>query len=120
MVRAPRVDYNQRRPQARTAAVLSQSRDRSPRPLMDTHLPEYKLCAIRYDDVTHCYENMGEGRPFTAAFNIGNRLDAYDVLRAHAPSQHRSSRRNAERVGARAERRRLQFLACRSSSLAER
>jgi glyoxylase-like metal-dependent hydrolase (beta-lactamase superfamily II) len=38
-------------------------------------------------DVTHDYENMETGRPFTAAFNIGDMLDAYDV-RAHAPSPH--------------------------------
>jgi len=33
-------------------------------------------------DVTHYYENMEAGRPFTAAF------EAYDTLRAHAPSPH--------------------------------
>jgi glyoxylase-like metal-dependent hydrolase (beta-lactamase superfamily II) len=37
-------------------------------------------------DVTHYYENMEAGRPFTAAFNIGDMLDAYDALRAAAPS----------------------------------
>jgi glyoxylase-like metal-dependent hydrolase (beta-lactamase superfamily II) len=37
-------------------------------------------------DVTHYYENMESGRPFTAAFNIGDMLDAYDALRAAAPS----------------------------------
>jgi glyoxylase-like metal-dependent hydrolase (beta-lactamase superfamily II) len=37
-------------------------------------------------DVTHYYENMETGRPFTAAFNIGEMLEAYDALRAHAPS----------------------------------
>ncbi len=31
---------------------------------------------------------METGRPFTAAFNIGEMLDAYDALRAHAPSPH--------------------------------
>ena len=39
-------------------------------------------------DVTHYYENMETGRPFTAAFHIGDMLDAYDTLRAHAPSLH--------------------------------
>jgi glyoxylase-like metal-dependent hydrolase (beta-lactamase superfamily II) len=37
-------------------------------------------------DVTHFYENMETGRPFTTAFNIGEMLDAYDTLRAHAPT----------------------------------
>ena len=37
-------------------------------------------------DVTHYYENMETGRPFTAAFHIGDMLDAYDALRAQAPS----------------------------------
>ena len=38
------------------------------------------------DGVTHYYENMEAGRPFTAAFNIGDMLDAYDALRVQAPS----------------------------------
>ena len=37
-------------------------------------------------DVTHFYENMETGRPFTTAFHVGEMLDAYDTLRAHAPS----------------------------------
>ena len=37
-------------------------------------------------DVTHYYENMETGRPFTAAFHIGEMLEAYDTLSAHAPS----------------------------------
>ena len=37
-------------------------------------------------DVSHYYENMETGRPFTAAFHIGDMLDAYDALRAAAPS----------------------------------
>ncbi len=37
-------------------------------------------------DVSHYYENMEKGRPYTAAFNIGDMLDAYDALRAAAPS----------------------------------
>src|SRR5437667_2133705 len=37
-------------------------------------------------DVTHYYENMEAGRPFTAAFHIGEMLEAYDALRAHAPT----------------------------------
>ena len=36
-------------------------------------------------DVTHFYENMETGRPFTTAFHIGDMLDAFDTLRAHAP-----------------------------------
>ena len=39
-------------------------------------------------DVTHYYENMESGRPFTAAFHIGDMLEAYDALRAHAASPH--------------------------------
>ena len=39
-------------------------------------------------DVTHYYENMESGRPFTAAFHIGDMLEAYDTLRAHAASPH--------------------------------
>jgi glyoxylase-like metal-dependent hydrolase (beta-lactamase superfamily II) len=39
-------------------------------------------------DVTHYYENMEKGRPFTAAFHICDVLEAYDALRAHAPSPH--------------------------------
>jgi hypothetical protein len=31
---------------------------------------------------------METGRPFTAAFHIGDMLDAYDTLRAHALSPH--------------------------------
>lgn len=35
-------------------------------------------------DVTHFYENMETYRPFTTAFHIGDMLDAFDTLRAHA------------------------------------
>lgn len=38
-------------------------------------------------DVTHYYENMETGRPFSAAFNVGDMLEAYDALRANAPSR---------------------------------
>lgn len=37
-------------------------------------------------DVTHFYENMETGRPFTTAFHVGGMLDGYDRLRALAPS----------------------------------
>jgi glyoxylase-like metal-dependent hydrolase (beta-lactamase superfamily II) len=37
-------------------------------------------------DVTHFYENMDSGRPFTTAFNIGLMLEGFDALRAAAPS----------------------------------
>src|ERR1043166_8509504 len=37
-------------------------------------------------DTTHFYENMDSGRPFTTAFHIGLMLEAYDALRAAAPS----------------------------------
>jgi glyoxylase-like metal-dependent hydrolase (beta-lactamase superfamily II) len=37
-------------------------------------------------DVTHYYENMEAGRPYTAAFHIGEMIEAYDALRSHAAS----------------------------------
>jgi glyoxylase-like metal-dependent hydrolase (beta-lactamase superfamily II) len=37
-------------------------------------------------DVTHFYENMEAGRPFTTAFHIGEMLEGFDRLRALAPS----------------------------------
>ena len=37
-------------------------------------------------DTTHFYENMMTGRPFTTAFHIGLMLEAYDALRAQAPT----------------------------------
>lgn len=37
-------------------------------------------------DVTHFYENMDSGRPFTTAFHVGKMLEGFDALRAHAPS----------------------------------
>jgi hypothetical protein len=39
-------------------------------------------------DVTHYYENFEKGRPFTAAWHVGDMVEAYDVLRAHAPTPH--------------------------------
>jgi hypothetical protein len=40
-------------------------------------------------DVTHFYENMMAGRPYTTAFHVGGMLEAFDTLRAHAEtSQH--------------------------------
>jgi glyoxylase-like metal-dependent hydrolase (beta-lactamase superfamily II) len=39
-------------------------------------------------DVTHFYENMDSGRPFTTAFHVGKMLEGFDALRAHAPSPH--------------------------------
>ncbi len=35
-------------------------------------------------DVTHFYENMESYRPFTTAFHVGDMLEAFDTLRAHA------------------------------------
>jgi glyoxylase-like metal-dependent hydrolase (beta-lactamase superfamily II) len=35
-------------------------------------------------DVTHFYENMETYRPFSTALHIGEMLDAFDTLRAHA------------------------------------
>jgi glyoxylase-like metal-dependent hydrolase (beta-lactamase superfamily II) len=37
-------------------------------------------------DVTHFYENMESYRPFSTALHIGEMLDAFDTLRAHAPT----------------------------------
>ena len=37
-------------------------------------------------DVTHFYENMESGRPFTTAFHIGEMLEGFETLRALAPS----------------------------------
>lgn len=37
-------------------------------------------------DVTHFYENMDSGRPFTTAFHIGEMLEGFDRLRSAAPS----------------------------------
>jgi glyoxylase-like metal-dependent hydrolase (beta-lactamase superfamily II) len=37
-------------------------------------------------DVTHFYENMETGRPFTTAFHIGEMLEGFDALAAAAPS----------------------------------
>jgi hypothetical protein len=39
-------------------------------------------------DVTHFYENMQTGRPFTTAFHVGGMLDGFDRLRALAPVSH--------------------------------
>ena len=38
-------------------------------------------------DVTHFYENMESGRPFTTAVNVGDMLEAFGTLAAHAPSK---------------------------------
>src|SRR5262249_24656964 len=38
-------------------------------------------------DVTHFYENMESGRPFTTAVNVGDMLEAFGALAAHAPSR---------------------------------
>lgn len=37
-------------------------------------------------DVSHFYENMEKGRPFTTAFHVGDMLEGFDRLRALAPS----------------------------------
>ena len=42
--------------------------------------------AQRTYGLTHFYENIETGRPFTTAFNIGEMLDTYDTLRAQAPT----------------------------------
>jgi len=38
-------------------------------------------------DVTHFYENMASGRPFTTAFHVGEMLEAFDMLVASAPTR---------------------------------
>jgi glyoxylase-like metal-dependent hydrolase (beta-lactamase superfamily II) len=43
---------------------------------------------VAASDVTHYYENFEKGRPFTAAWHVGDMVEAYDVLRAHAPTPH--------------------------------
>jgi glyoxylase-like metal-dependent hydrolase (beta-lactamase superfamily II) len=37
-------------------------------------------------DTTHFYENMMTGRPFVTAFHVGEMLEAFDTLRASAPT----------------------------------
>ncbi len=37
-------------------------------------------------DVTHYFEHMESGRPFTTTFNVGDTLEGYERLRALAPS----------------------------------
>ncbi len=37
-------------------------------------------------DVTHFYENMNSGRPFTTAFHVGSMLEGFDALSRQAPS----------------------------------
>ncbi len=37
-------------------------------------------------DVTHFYENMESGRPFTTAFHIGEMLEGFETLKRLAPS----------------------------------
>ena len=37
-------------------------------------------------DVTHYYEHMESGRPFTTTFNVGDTLEGYGRLKAIAPS----------------------------------
>jgi glyoxylase-like metal-dependent hydrolase (beta-lactamase superfamily II) len=36
-------------------------------------------------DTTHYYENMESGRPFTTTFHIGDMLDGFERIAAHAP-----------------------------------
>ena len=36
--------------------------------------------------MTHFYENMESGRPFTTAVNVGGMLEGFGALAAHAPS----------------------------------
>ena len=38
-------------------------------------------------DVTHFYENMERGRPFTTAFNVGEMLEGFDKLVTLAPTR---------------------------------
>jgi glyoxylase-like metal-dependent hydrolase (beta-lactamase superfamily II) len=37
-------------------------------------------------DVTHFYENMESGRPFSTALHVGDMLEAFGALAAHAPA----------------------------------
>jgi glyoxylase-like metal-dependent hydrolase (beta-lactamase superfamily II) len=38
-------------------------------------------------DVTHYYEHMETDRPYTTVLHVGDMLEAFDTLRAHAPSR---------------------------------
>jgi hypothetical protein len=38
-------------------------------------------------DVTHFCENMESGRPFATAVNVGDMLEAFGTLAAHAPAR---------------------------------
>jgi glyoxylase-like metal-dependent hydrolase (beta-lactamase superfamily II) len=38
-------------------------------------------------DVTHYYEHMETGRPYTTVLHVGDMLQGFDTLRAHAPSR---------------------------------
>ena len=37
-------------------------------------------------DVTHYYEHMETDRPYTTVLHVGDMLEAFDTLRAHAPT----------------------------------
>jgi glyoxylase-like metal-dependent hydrolase (beta-lactamase superfamily II) len=60
------------------------------------HTPEMQFVRVHTargwvvvaSDVSHYYENMETGRPFTAAFHISEMLEVYDKLCAHAPTPH--------------------------------
>jgi glyoxylase-like metal-dependent hydrolase (beta-lactamase superfamily II) len=41
---------------------------------------------ILASDVTHYFEHMESGRPFTPTFHVGDTLEGYERLRALAPS----------------------------------
>lgn len=38
-------------------------------------------------DTAHYYENMDSARPFTTAYHVGDMLEAFDTMRAFAPSR---------------------------------
>jgi glyoxylase-like metal-dependent hydrolase (beta-lactamase superfamily II) len=38
-------------------------------------------------DVMHYFENMDSGRPFTTVFNVGDAVEAFDLVRRQAPSR---------------------------------
>jgi hypothetical protein len=50
---------------------------------------EYSVKSARVvaSDVSHFYENMESGRPFTTAFHVGQVLEGFDRLFALAPFQ---------------------------------
>ena len=55
--------------------------------LIATHVAELRRgTVVLASDVTHFYENMESGRPFTTAFHVGDMLEGFDTLKRLAPT----------------------------------